>query len=89
MFDLKKRKGSTSVGQMPTVLLTFAIVGIIGVFVFVNVFDALPPLTGDANTAVEAFATNYYSGVNLLGVALIVLGAVTIIGIVGMLQRSA
>ena len=74
-----------SVGNMPLVLLTFAVVAIVGVLVFSNVFDALPALAGTANTTVEAFADNFYSGIGLLGVALIVLGAAAIIAIVKML----
>jgi len=74
-----------SVGNMPLALLTFAVVAIVGVLVFSNVFDALPALAGTANTTVEAFADNFYSGIGLLGVALIVLGAAAIIVIVKML----
>lgn len=69
-----KRKGSAQIGNMPLALLTFAVVAIVGILVFSNVFDALPALTGDANTTVYAFADSFYSGIGLLGVALIVLG---------------
>lgn len=76
---------SENVGRMPLVLLTFAIVAIVGVLVFANVYDALPALTGTANTTVVSFSTSFYSGIGLLGVALIVLGAAAIIAIVKML----
>jgi hypothetical protein len=70
---------------MPLMLLTFAVVAIIGVFVFAKVFAAIPALTGTANTTVYAFQDNFYAGVGLLGIALIVLGAVAIIAIVKLL----
>jgi len=70
-------------------ILVFALIGIIGVYIFQNVYTALPTLTGDANTSVEAYATNFFSGMNLLGVGIIVFAAVTIIMIIGMLQSKS
>ena len=77
------------VQDMPITLLIFAAVAIVSVLVFSNMYDALPALTGTANTTVVAFAANFYSGVGLLGVGLIVLGAVTIIAIVYMLRKPS
>lgn len=75
--------------DMPVALLTFAAVAIVSILVFSNMYDALPALTGTANTTVVAFAGNFYSGVGLLGVGLVVLGAVTIISIVYLLRRPS
>ncbi len=74
-------------GKHKMVSQVFAIVAIVAVLVFAKVFNALPALTGTANTTVFEFADNFYSGIGLLGVALIVLGAVAIIAVIYMLRR--
>lgn len=80
---------SGNIAEMPITLLIFAAVAIVSVLVFSTMYDALPTLSGTANTTVVAFAGNFYSGVGLLGVGLIVLGAVTIISIVYLLRQRA
>ena len=70
-------------------LLLFAVISIVAVLVFSKIFDALPAMTGTANTTIYDFSANFYSGIGLLGVALIVLGAVAIIAVIYMLRGRA
>ena len=74
--------GSMNVSDMPVMILIFAVTAIIAVITFAYIYNALPALSGPSNVTVSAFAANFYSGIQLLGVTLIVMAAVSIIGVV-------
>lgn len=83
----RKRRASGMAGYALAILM-FSIIAIIGVLIFSKVVTALPTLAGTANTTVVAFVANYYAGLELLGVGIIVMAAVGIIGIVVAMGRQ-
>ena len=85
--DMAKARRRAS-ASMPMLILTFAVISIIGVYIFAQIYGSLPVMTGAANDTVTAFQTAYYGAVALLGVSLIVLAAVSIIKIVNMLGQA-
>jgi hypothetical protein len=91
MFNLRKRLGGMQPQEMAVVILVFAVTSIVAVISFAYIYTALPNLgTGTpANLTVTAFATNFYAAIQLLGVALIVMAAVTIIGVILWLRGRA
>ena len=78
-----KLKYSQAVGmkELIATLVVSGILLIVGIVVFAKVKDAMPTITGDANTTVESVATTSYDAFELATVALIVLAAAVIIGI--------
>lgn len=81
-LNLRKRFGGMAPQEMAVVILIFAVTAIVAVIAFAYIYAALPALTGTANTTVASFATNFYAAIQLLGVALIVMAAVTIIAVI-------
>jgi hypothetical protein len=77
------------VEDMAIVILIFAVTAIIAILVFTSIYTALPalPAGGAANTTVTAFATSFYSSIQLLGVTLIVMAAVSVIGVIMWLRN--
>lgn len=63
-------------------LVTIAVLIPIGVLTAVKVHDALPAMTGTANTTTEAVYTNVYAAFNLASISPIVAAAGLIIAIV-------
>jgi hypothetical protein len=86
---LKNRRAMIGVEDMAIVILVFAVTSIIAVLVFTSIYTALPALTpaSPANLTVTAFATSFYSSVQLLGVTLIVMAAVSVIGVIMWLRN--
>lgn len=81
----KSRKGQAGqavVGVGVTAILIFIII-----LVTSYVTDALPLLTGTANTTFESIEENAYSAYDLLGVALIVGASAVILGYVYTFMR--
>jgi hypothetical protein len=74
-----------SLKNVPILLIFVGVTMIIGSIVFQNVVDALPALTGDANTAVEGMVTNMWAAFQLLGIGLIVIGAGGVLRYLGIL----
>jgi hypothetical protein len=75
------------VEEMAIVILIFAVTSIIAVLTFSSIYAALPTLGGTANTTVTAFATSFFSSIQLLGVTLIVMAAVSVIGVIMWLRN--
>jgi len=67
--------------ELIATLVVSGILLIVGIVVFAKVKDSMPAVTGDANTTVESVATTSYDAFELATVALIVLAAAVIIGI--------
>ena len=78
-----KTRYSQAVGmkELIATLVVSGILLIVGIVVFAKVKDAMPAVTGDANTTVESVGTTTYDAFELATVALIVLAAAVIIGI--------
>ena len=69
---------------MKELIATLVVSGIllmVGVVVFAKVKAAMPAVTGDANTTINSVETTAYDSFELATVALIVLAAAAIIGI--------
>ncbi len=67
--------------ELIATLVVSGILLIVGIVVFAKVKDGMPSVTGDANTTVESVANTAYDAFELATVALLVLAAAVIIGI--------
>jgi hypothetical protein len=88
---LRNRRGSASVEEMATVILIFAVTAIIAVLTFWYMYAAMPKfatfkgssaVVNTTNATITGFSTNFYSSIQLLGVTLIVMAAVSVIGVI-------
>ena len=88
---LPHRRAETSAEEMAIVILVFAVTASIAVLTFNKIMSSLPSeakvkgsslIINDTNATLAAFNSNFYSSVQLLGVALIVMAAVTIISVI-------
>jgi len=68
-------------------LVIAAVVLVIGVYTFVQVFDAIPAQTGATNTTLQNIRTTTLDAFDLAVVGLIVLAAVAILSIIFLLGR--
>jgi hypothetical protein len=93
---LRNRRGSTNVEDMAIVILVFAVTAIIAVLTFFSIYAAMPKwavipgssaIANTTNATIVAFSTNFYSSVQLLGVTLIVMAAVSVIGVIMWLRN--
>ena len=85
----KKRKGSSVVWA----LFILGLVIIVGTTVFAKVFPKLDALrdadfTAEANTTIAGVASDFYDGVDLLRIALVIVPIVAILGYVYMMKRG-
>ncbi len=76
-------------GNVAMTLVFTAIALIIGVLVFSEVFNALPTLSGTANTTATQIETTTFSAFNLAAVGLIVLAAAAILSYLFLFRRGA
>jgi len=67
--------------ELIATLVVSGILLVVGIVVFAKVKDGMPSVTGDANTTVESVANTAYDAFELATVALLVLAAAVIIGI--------
>jgi hypothetical protein len=87
--SLRNRRAVTNVEEMAIVILVFAVTAIIAVLTYAKLFEALPKFVYNtssvyalANTTVIGYNTSFYSSIQLLGVTLIVMAAVSVIGVI-------
>lgn len=85
----KKRRGSAVVWA----LFVLGLVIIVGTTVFAKVFPKLDALrdddwTAEANATVAGVATDFYDGVDLLRIALVIIPIVAILGYVYMMRSA-
>ncbi len=89
MYRLKNRRGSGVIWALFVLGLTI----VVGVTVFAKVFPKLDALrdsdwTAEANTTVAGVATDFYDGVDLLRIALVIVPIVAILGYVYMMRSG-
>ena len=86
---LTKRKATSVVWA----LFVLALVVVVGTIVFAKVFPKLDALrdtdfTAAANTTIAGVSTDFYDGVDLLRIALIIVPIVAILGYIYMMKRG-
>jgi hypothetical protein len=93
---LRNRRASTSVEDMASIILVFAVTAIIAVFTFWSIYTSMPKfailkgssaIVNKTNATIIGFSTSFYSSVQLLGVTLIVMAAVSVIGVIMWLRN--
>lgn len=82
---MNQKKGQVTGTAITLVIAAVAL--IVGVYVFVQVEQAIPALTGTANTTVGNIITTTLNAFQLATVALIVLAAVAVLAILFLLGR--
>jgi hypothetical protein len=86
-IKLQKRKAAGSVGQ----LFMLGIMIVAGVLLFVKVFVQLDAqrdsdFSAAANTTIAGVATDFYSGVDLMRLSLIILPVVVVFGLLALIK---
>lgn len=87
MFGLKHRRGSQAIGQ----LFEIAIFIVVGVLLFVNVYTELDDQrdadwSATANASIAGVETDFYTGVDLVRIIMIILPVVIILGYIGYMK---
>lgn len=83
-MKFKGQVANTAIG-----LVIAAVALVIGVLVFSEVFDALPVLSGTANTTAGDIRDTTFDAFNLAAIGLIVLAAVAVLSYIFLLGRRA
>lgn len=92
--DMQNFKGQMAVTGSVITLIVVAVMVIIGGLTYGYIRDAMTPIMSslgstDFNTTVSTVDTNFWAGLSLMSVAVIVLAAVAILSIVLLLKAVA